>query len=158
MCNLYTQSKSVDEVARLFRDLQIPLGFPEGLPNLAPRDIATTDPGAIVRAANEAYELAVRRWSRPRPAGKPVHNFPAHGREFPDGPCIIVAAGSSHFMRAWGLNEVTIGPRMFAKRSGGMLTSVAASRSTRRVTDAWTMPATGAATDAASYAARQSAK
>jgi hypothetical protein len=27
MCNLYTQSKSVDEVARLFRDLQMPLTF-----------------------------------------------------------------------------------------------------------------------------------
>ena len=52
MCNLYTQTKSVDEVARIFRDLQMPIVFPEGLPNLAPRDIAITDPGVIVRRAD----------------------------------------------------------------------------------------------------------
>jgi putative SOS response-associated peptidase YedK len=75
MCNLYTQSKSVDEVARIFRDLQIPLLFPEGAPNFAPRDIAITDPGAIVRAGElGGYELVVRRWSWPAPNGKPVHH------------------------------------------------------------------------------------
>ena len=46
MCNLYTQKKSVDEIARLFRELELPLGFPEGVPNLQPKDIAITDPGA----------------------------------------------------------------------------------------------------------------
>ena len=39
MCNLYTPKKSVDEVARLFRELQVRLDFPEGLPNLQPTDI-----------------------------------------------------------------------------------------------------------------------
>ena len=87
MCNLYTQSKSVDEVARLFRDMQIPLTFPEGLPNFAPRDIAITDPGVIVRAAQTdgAYDLLVRRWSWPAPNGKPVYNFRSDGREFSSG-------------------------------------------------------------------------
>ena len=47
MCNLYTQTKSVDEVARLFRELQVPLRFPEGAPNLEPREIAITDPAPI---------------------------------------------------------------------------------------------------------------
>ena len=95
MCNLYTQTKSVDEVARIFRDLQMPIVFPEGLPNLAPRDIAITDPGVIVRQAQpaEGYELLVRRWSWPGPRGKPVYNFRSDGREFPSGRCIIVADG-----------------------------------------------------------------
>src|SRR3954469_1595959 len=100
MCNLYTQSKSVDEVARLFRELQIPLSFPEGLPNLAPRDIAITDPGAIVRAAQEgsgAYHLLVRRWSWPGAGGKPVYNSRWDGREFSSGRCLIVAAGFYEF-------------------------------------------------------------
>ena len=88
MCNLYTQSKSVDEVARLFRDIQVPLSFPEGLPNLQPRDIAITDPGPIVR---ERYELVVRRWSWPGAGGKPVYNFRSEGREFGSGRCLIVA-------------------------------------------------------------------
>ena len=34
MCNLYNQTRSIDEVAALFRDVQIPLAFPEGAPNL----------------------------------------------------------------------------------------------------------------------------
>ena len=100
MCNLYTQSKSVDEVARLFRDLQIPLSFPEGSPNLSPRDIAITDPGPIVRAISGepgAYELVVRRWSWPGPGGKPVYNFRSDGREFQSGRCLVVADGFYEF-------------------------------------------------------------
>src|SRR4051812_3509681 len=98
MCNLYTQSKSVDEVARLFRDLQMPLRLPEGAPNLAPRDIAITDPAPIVRAASPgAYELVVRRWSWPGPGGKPVYNFRSDGREFGSGRCLIVADGFYEF-------------------------------------------------------------
>ena len=65
MCNLYTQSKSIDEIAALFRDVQIPLGFPEGIPNLQPRDIRITENGPIVRAAADGHELVVRRWSWP---------------------------------------------------------------------------------------------
>src|SRR6059058_264536 len=98
MCNLYTQTKSVDEVARIFRDLQVPLVFPEGAPNLAPRDIAITDPGPIVRArSDKSYELVVRRWSWPAPGGKPVYNFRSDGREFSSGRCLIVADGFYEF-------------------------------------------------------------
>jgi putative SOS response-associated peptidase YedK len=98
MCNLYTQTKSVDEVARIFRALQIPLVFPDGAPNLAPRDIAITDPGPIVRPSGDgSYELAVRRWSWPGPGGKPVYNFRSDGREFPSGRCLIVADGFYEF-------------------------------------------------------------
>ena len=98
MCNLYTQSKSVDEVARLFRELQMPLVFPEGAPNLSPRDIAITDPGPIVRASPEgAFELVIRRWSWPGAGGKPVYNFRSDGREFPSGRCLIIADGFYEF-------------------------------------------------------------
>src|SRR6478735_12727267 len=93
MCNLYTQTKSVDEVARIFRDLQMPLTFSEGAPNLAARDIAITDPGAIVRAAGEGYDLSVRRWSWPGQNGRPVYNFRSDGREFDTGRCLILADG-----------------------------------------------------------------
>ena len=94
MCNLYTQSKSVDEVARLFREMQMPLTFPEGVPNLQPVDIAITDPGPIVRQGNE---LVVRRWSWPGTAGKPVYNFRSEGREFGSGRCLIIADGFFEF-------------------------------------------------------------
>ena len=60
MCNLYTQTKSVDAVARGFRDRQMPLGFPEGVPNLQPRDIAITNPAPIVRAGGRRIVRAGR--------------------------------------------------------------------------------------------------
>jgi putative SOS response-associated peptidase YedK len=98
MCNLYTQTKSVDEVARIFRDLQLPISFPEGAPNLQARDIAITDPGAIVRAGREdELDLVVRRWSWPGPSGKPVYNFRSEGREFSSGRCLILADGFYEF-------------------------------------------------------------
>src|SRR5688572_21188646 len=96
MCNLYTQTKSVDAVAALFRDLQMPLTFREGIPNLPPKDIAITDPGPIVRAipgSGDEYELVVQRWSWPGPTGKPVYNFRSEGRKFPSGRCLIIADG-----------------------------------------------------------------
>jgi len=101
MCNLYTQTKSVDEVARLFRELQMPLSFPDGLPNLEPREIAITDPCPIVRADKSGgFDLVVRRWSWPAPGGKPVFNFRSDGREFGgSGRCLIVADSFFEFSR-----------------------------------------------------------
>jgi putative SOS response-associated peptidase YedK len=98
VCNLYTQSKSVDEVARLFRDMQMPLDFPEGVPNLQPREIAITDPAPIVRAGEpQRFDLVVRRWSWPGPGGKPVFNFRSDGRKFSSGRCLIIADGFFEF-------------------------------------------------------------
>jgi putative SOS response-associated peptidase YedK len=100
MCNLYTQTRSTDEIARMFAALQMPLRFPEGIPNLEPRDICITDPAPIVRASEAApgeYELVVRRWSWPGPGGKPLYNFRSDGREFPAGRCLIMADGFYEF-------------------------------------------------------------
>jgi putative SOS response-associated peptidase YedK len=91
MCNLYTQTKSVDEVARIFRDLQVPLSFPEGIPNLEPREIRITEQAPIVRGGQGGFELVSRRWSWPAPNGKPVYNFRSEGREFGSGRCLILA-------------------------------------------------------------------
>ena len=91
MCNLYTQTKSVDEVARVFRDMQVPLTFPEGIPNLQPREIRITEQMPIVRAGDSGFELVSRRWSWPAPNGKPVYNFRSEGREFGSGRCLILA-------------------------------------------------------------------
>ena len=97
MCNLYTQTKSVDAIAQLFRDMGMQLSFPEGLPNLPPRDVAITDPAPIVRSAANGYELVVRRWSWPGPSGKPVYNYRSDGREFPTGRCLIMTDGFYEF-------------------------------------------------------------
>jgi putative SOS response-associated peptidase YedK len=100
MCNLYTQSRSPDEIAAIFRDLQMPLLFPEGAPNLQPRDIAITDPAPIVRASRTqpgAFELVVRRWSWPQSAGKPLYNLKSDGRDFPRDRALALADGFYEF-------------------------------------------------------------
>ncbi|HET7708146.1 MAG TPA: SOS response-associated peptidase family protein [Sphingomicrobium sp.] len=100
MCNLYTQTRSPDEIAAIFRDLQMPLSFPEGIPNLQPRDIAITDPGPVIRAriGNPGqYELLVRRWSWPQSAGKPLYNLKSEGRDFPRDRALALADGFYEF-------------------------------------------------------------
>ena len=101
MCNLYTQTKSVDEVARVFRELQLPIGFPEGAPNLQSRDIAITDPGPIVRGSSDGgFELVVRRWSWPGPSGKPVYNFRSEGPRERQPALIEIRAQNTATVRA----------------------------------------------------------
>ena len=99
MCNLYTQTKSVDAMVAMIRELQMPLRFPEGIPNLKSGDICITDPAPIVRAApdEDAFDLVVRRWSWPGPSGKPVYNFRSEGRAFDTGRCLIMTDGFYEF-------------------------------------------------------------
>lgn len=158
MCNLYTQTKSVDEVARIFRELQMPIVFPEGLPNLAPLDIAITDPGVIVRRAqgdSDAYELLVRRWSWPGPGGKPVYNFRSDGREFPAGRCLIVADGFYEFTASSDPKQKRKDRWLFTDPNGGMLGIAGLTRAVPDVGEAFTMLTTEPGPDVAPYHNRQ---
>jgi putative SOS response-associated peptidase YedK len=70
----------------------MPLSYPEGIPNLQPREIRITEQAPIVRSGEGGgFELVNRRWSWPAPNGKPVYNFRAEGREFGSGRCLILA-------------------------------------------------------------------
>ena len=89
-------------IVEQFSQLRIPLNFPEGRPNLEPRDdIRITDRAPIVRWGGEAAELVQRRWSWPGPGGKPVYSFRSDGREFGNsqkgGRCLIVTDGFYEF-------------------------------------------------------------
>ena len=158
MCNLYTQSKSVDEVARLFREMQIPLSFPEGLPNLRPRDIAITDPGVIVRRAEEKphdYQLLVRRWSWPAPNAKPVYNFRSDGRELSAGRCLIVADGFYEFTASADPKQKRKDRWLFTFPDQEMLGIAGLVRTTPNVGEAFTMLTTEPGPDVAPYHNRQ---
>ncbi|HEX6073585.1 MAG TPA: SOS response-associated peptidase [Sphingomicrobium sp.] len=157
MCNLYTQSRSVDEVARIFRELQMPLRFPEGAPNLAARDIAITDPGPIVRAATDGngYELVVRRWSWPGPSGKPVYNFRSENREFPSGRCLIVADGFYEFTAPADPKRKRKDRWLFGWNGGGMIGIAGLVRQVPTIGEAFTMLTTEPGPDVAPYHSRQ---
>jgi putative SOS response-associated peptidase YedK len=99
MCNDYRLKIDIEKIRETFSDTGIPLRFPEGIPNLQPRnDVRITDVGPIVRAADDGEtDLVQRRWSWPGPGRKPVYNFRSEGREFTSGRCLIVVDGFYEF-------------------------------------------------------------
>src|SRR6478752_4115821 len=139
MCNLYTQTKSVDEVARIFREMQIPLTYPEGIPNLQPRDIKITDPGPIVRAGEGGFELVIRRWSWPGNGGKPVYNFRSDGREFASGRCLVLADGFYEFTAPSDPKQKRKDRWLFTSSNGQMLGIAGLVRTDPAVGEAFTM-------------------
>ena len=156
MCNLYTQTKSVDEVARVFRDLQLPISFPEGAPNLQAKDIAITDPGPIVRASSDgAFELVVRRWSWPGPSGKPVYNFRSEGREFSSGRCLIVADGFYEFTTPTDPRQKRKDRWLFTSVAEPMIGIAGLVRDASGIGEAFTMLTTEPGPDVAPYHGRQ---
>ena len=156
MCNLYTQTRSVDEVAALFRELQMPLIFPEGTPNLSPRDIAITDPGPIVRAgAAGEFEMVVRRWSWPGPNRKPVYNFRSEGREFSGGRCLIVADGFYEFTAPADPKQKRKDRWRFADPEGGPIGIAGLVRTAPEIGEAFTMLTVEPGPDVAPYHSRQ---
>jgi putative SOS response-associated peptidase YedK len=99
MCNLYRLHSGPDAIRALFAARQMPLGFPEGAPNLQSTDVRITDMAPIVRQTPDGggLELVMRRWSWPAPGGKPVYNFRSDNRDFPSGRCLVLADGFYEF-------------------------------------------------------------
>lgn len=158
MCNLYTQTSSVDAIRRVVMELGLPLRFPEGAPNLQPGDIGITDPAPIVRAASDpevGYDLLVRRWSWPGPGGKPVYNFRSDGREFSSGRCLILADGFYEFTTPADPKQKRKDRWLFSGRSGGLLGIAGLVRTVPEVGEAFTMLTTEPGSDVAPYHHRQ---
>jgi putative SOS response-associated peptidase YedK len=102
MCNLYSNKVAPDAIVAAFEQLRIPLRFPEGMPNIEPREeVRITDLAPILRWGEGTAELVQRRWSWAGPGGKPVYNFRSDGREFANfdkgGRCLIVTDGFYEF-------------------------------------------------------------
>ena len=99
MCNLYQLESGPDAIRRIFADIQIPLDFPEGIPNFEPRNVRITDRAPIVRFNRDrgTAELVERRWSWPAPGGKPVFNMRSDGREFGRDRCLVMSDGFYEF-------------------------------------------------------------
>lgn len=155
MCNLYTQSKSVDEVVRLFRDIQMPLSFPEGVPNLQPREIRITEQAPIIRSGANGAELVTRRWSWPGPVGKPVYNFRSEGRDFGSGRCLILADGFYEFTAQSDPKVKRKHKWLFALREAPLFAIAGLWRTDPNVAEAFTMLTTEPGDDVRPYHSRQ---
>jgi len=101
MCSDYRTRVELVGVERALAQAGIALAYPEGRPNMEPRDsVRITDRAPILRASAPipgTAELVQRRWSWPGPGKKPVYNFRSDGREFGSGRCLIVADGFYEF-------------------------------------------------------------
>jgi putative SOS response-associated peptidase YedK len=159
MCNDYRLKLDIDRIREDFSDIRIRIRFPEGVPNMEPRDdIKITDTAPIVRAAideREAADLIQRRWSWPGPTGKPVYNFRSEGREFGPGRCLIIADGFYEFTTPDDLKKKRKDKWLFTKMDEDWFCIAGIIRPAGQFGEAFTMLTTEPCPDVAPYHSRQ---
>jgi putative SOS response-associated peptidase YedK len=138
MCNLYRLHKGADAIRQIFEGLGLPLGFPEGIPNLEPKDIRITDPAPIVRMGQNGLEMVVRRWSWPGPGGKPVFNLRSEGRSF-SNRCLALADGFYEFTAPEDPKVKRKTRWLFSPVEGGLLGIAAVTRAAPDVGEAFSL-------------------
>jgi putative SOS response-associated peptidase YedK len=159
MCNDYRVRVPLDKIRQDFSDIKIRIRFPEGIPNLQPRDdVRITDAAPIVRGATDeagAADLVQRRWSWPGSGGKPVYNFRSDKREFTSGRCLIVADGFYEFTAHTDPKSKRKHKWLFTKADEPWFCIAGIWRATTDVGEAFTMLTTEPGPDVAPYHNRQ---
>ena len=157
MCNDYRQQIDLSTIVEDFQDLKIRIDFPEGAPNLQPRDdIKITDVAPIVRPLERgAGELVQRRWSWPGPSGKPVYNFRSDEREFTSGRCLIPADGFYEFTKPSDPKKKLKDKWLFTKTNERVFCIAGLWRSDPKIGEAFTMLTMPPGPDIAPYHDRQ---
>ena len=155
MCNLYRLHKGSDAIRQLFAGMGRQLSFPEGIPNLEPRDFHITDPGPILRAGQSGLEMVVRRWSWPAPNGKPLYNLKSDGRNFPRDRCLVLADGFYEYTVPQDPKQKRKDRWLFTPSDGGLLGIAGLVRPHQAVGEAFTMLTAEPGPDVAPYHRRQ---
>jgi len=155
MCNLYRLHSGPDAIRALFADLQMPLDFPEGVPNLQPTDVRITDMAPIVRQAGGGLELVMRRWSWPGPGGKPVYNFRSDNREFQSGRCLVLADSFYEFTTPADPRQKRKDRWQFSLRDGNLMAIAGLVRDAPGHGEAFTLLTTTPGPDVQPYHNRQ---
>ena len=155
MCNLYRLHSGTDQMRMVAEALSRPIGFPEGVPNFQPRDVAITDPAPILRAGSDGVDLVTRRWSWPGPNKKPVYNFRSEGRDFGAGRCLIVSNGFYEFTTPKDPKARRKDRWLFTDPENPILCIAGLWRSVPEIGEAFTMLTTEPGPDVAPYHGRQ---
>jgi putative SOS response-associated peptidase YedK len=156
MCSDYRLRVELVGVEKALAAVAVTASFPEGRPNIEPRDdIRITDRAPIVRAGAGGYELVQRRWSWPGSNGRPVYNFRSEGREFPNGRCLILADGFYEFTAPADLKAKRKHKWLFTLRGTKLFGIAGLWRSSPEVGQAFTMLTTAPGGDIGSYHSRQ---
>jgi putative SOS response-associated peptidase YedK len=157
MCSDYRLRTELVGVEKALAEVGLVASFPEGRPNIEPRDdIRITDRAPIVRAGVDGrHELVQRRWSWPGPSGKPVYNFRSEGRAFPNGRCLIIADGFYEFTQPVDPKAKRKHKWLFTPRGAALFGIAGLWRSSPDVGEAFTMLTTSPGTDIAPYHNRQ---
>ena len=159
MCNDYRIKVDLQQLEQRLALERFRLLFPEGRPNMEPRDdVRITERGPILRAATGepgAVELVQRRWSWPDPRGKPVYNFKSEGREFGSGRCLIVADGFYEFTAPSDPKAKRKHKWLFTLKGEPWFCIAGLRRTTPEAGEAWTMLTAPPGPDVAPYHNRQ---
>lgn len=95
MCNEAARRITLGQLRADRSQTRIPLGFPEGAPNIAPLDgFRITDAATMIRTGQadgdgDGAGLVTRRWSWPGADGKPVYDFRSDARTLDRGRRLI---------------------------------------------------------------------
>lgn len=138
MCNLYRLHKGADAVRQLFADMGLQLSFPEGIPNLEPRDIRITDRAPIVKLSNDGLVMVERRWSWPGQHSKPVFNLRSEGRSF-SNRCLAIADGFYEFTAPEDPKAKRKDRWLFSPVDGGLLGIAAVTRTSPEIGEAFSL-------------------
>jgi putative SOS response-associated peptidase YedK len=161
MCNDYRLHVGAGTIADDFSDIKIKIRFPEGTPNIEPRDdIRITDVAPIVRTVEgdrDAGEFVQRRWSWPGNNGKPVYNMRSEGREFKSGRCLIVVDGFYEFTAPQDSKKKRKDKWLFTMRDRPWFCIAGVWRPDPNVGEAFTMLTMAPGPDVAPYHPRQMA-
>lgn len=163
MCNDYRVKVDIEKIRESFSEIRVKIRFPEGIPNMEPRDdVRITDVAPIVRLAGDepdAADLVSRRWSWPGGNGKPVYNFRSEGREFGNsasgGRCLIVADGFYEFTTPEDPKAKRKHKWLFTMAGQNWFCIAGLWRSHNQVGEAFTMLTTEPGPDVAPYHSRQ---
>lgn len=159
MCSDYRVRAELVGIERALAQAGFVVAFPEGRPNIEPRDdVRITDRAPIIRAATAqpgAVELVQRRWSWPGPGGKPVYNFRSEDREFSSGRCLIVADGFYEFTAQSDPKARRKHKWLFTLKGAEWFAIAGLWRASPDVGEAFTMLTTSPGEDVAPYHNRQ---